>query len=135
VTTFTAEQPISLAQQYDIPADVAQVVEASRHLCDFRAGFAEVLETLAELAAKRMPDEGQRILTPALRILGAEKAHNLAHDLYVAACHVIGGWDPNVDPGAAHDRLVRLCTDAAHAVSDEFHADSRCCRSIAGGAR
>lgn len=126
MSTFTAE-PASLAHGYDIPSDVAAVVEASRHLCDYRAGTAQALETLAELAATRMPDEGHRVLEPLLRILGPDRADHHARELYIAACNNIGGWDPNLDPDVCARRLARLCRDAAHAIADEVYRDNRIC--------
>jgi hypothetical protein len=128
VSTFTYVAELSSVDPgYDTPSDVTAVVEATRHLCDFRAGLAQSLETLAELAAGRMPDEGQRLLEPLLRILGVDKAADHAAGLYVAACRVIGGWDPDLDPDICARRLARLCRDAAHDIADEIHRDNRIC--------
>lgn len=126
MSTFTAE-PSSLTDGYDIPSNVAQVVEATRHLCDYRTGLAQALESLAELAATRMPDEGQRLIEPLLRILGPARAEKHSHDLYIAACKTIGGWDPNVDPDDTARLLRRLTVGAAHDIADEIHRDNRIC--------
>lgn len=126
MSLFTAE-PLIVGQGYDIPSDVAEVVEASRHLCDYRAGLAEALEATAERAVTRMPDEGARMLEPLLRILGTERAKDVADRLYVAACQVIGHWDPDADVDAAARRLTRLCRDAAHDIADGIQRDTRIC--------
>lgn len=125
-------QLLSSARGYDIPSDV--VTEAARHLCDFRGGVAQSLETLAELGATRMPDEGQKLLAPLLKILGTDKAESYAHDLYIAACTVIGGWDPDIDPDIAARRLQKLTRDAAHDIADEIQRDTRICCNAAQGA-
>lgn len=127
ITWDWAPETLTEPPGYDIPSDVAEVVEASRHLCDYRAGLAQSLETLAELGATRMPDEGQRLIEPLLRILPTDRVEYYAAALYIAACRVIGGWDPNLDPDICARRLTRLCRDAAHDVADEIHKDSRIC--------
>jgi hypothetical protein len=127
VVSIFLDEPATVPPAADISTHVAEVVEATRHLCDFRAGLAQSLETLAELAAGRMPDEGQRLLEPLLRILGVDKAADHAAGLYVAACRVIGGWDPDLDPDICARRLARLCRDAAHDIADEIHRDNRIC--------
>lgn len=126
MSIFTAE-PLIVGDGYDIPSDVAAVVDASRHLCNYRRGLAEALESLAESAVSRMPDEGARMLEPLLRILGVEKAEDYARRLYVAACKVIGHWDPDLDTDAAAHALERLTHEAAHAVADEIQRDTRIC--------
>lgn len=110
--------------------DVAQVVEATRHLHDFREGFAQHLQWVACRAVIRMPDEGRRLLEPLLRILGAEQADTYADKLYVAAANCSGGWDPTLDPDMAQHKLEALCADVAHAVADEFNRDARCCWQV-----
>jgi hypothetical protein len=124
VTTFVAESA-TVPPGSDTTPDL--VTAAARHLRDFRTGAAQALETLAELAATRMPDDGQKLLEPLLRILGADKADAYAHDLYVAACKTIGGWDPDIDPDAAARRLARITRDAAHDIADEIQKDTRIC--------
>lgn len=131
MSTFVAEPAIE-TPGYDTSFDL--VADAARHLCDFRAGLAASLETLAELGATRMPDEGQRLLEPLLRILGAEKAHDHAAALYIAACRVIGGWDPDLDPDICARQLQRLTRDAAHDIADEIQRDTRICCNAAQGA-
>jgi hypothetical protein len=126
VSTFTANRA-TLPTGYDIPSDVAQVVEASRHLCAHRAGLAEGLHMVAEQSVSRMPDEGARMLEPFLRGLGAEKADDWARQLYVAACHVVGHWDPDHDTDKAELELERLTHKAAHAVADTLGACTRIC--------
>lgn len=126
MSTFTAE-PMSVAPPPDTSTDVARVVEATRHLCDYRAGLAQALEHLAEASVARMPDEGVRMLEPLLRILGTDKAEDYGRRLYVAACQVRGHWDPDHDTDRAALALERLTRDAAHAVADEIQRDIRIC--------
>lgn len=126
MSTFTAE-PLTVPPAADISTRVAEVVEATRHLCDFRAGFAEALCSLAESAVTRMPDEGQHMLEPLLRALGAGRAEDYAGRLYTAACKVIGHWDPDLDTDAAAHALERLTREAAHAVADEIERGTRIC--------
>lgn len=129
MSLFTAE-PASVTPGYDISSDVAAVVEATRHLCDHRAGLAETLQTLAEIAVARMPDEGARMLEPLLRTLGHEAADDYARQLYVAACHVVGHWDPDADTDKAAHELERLAHKAAHAVADRLgHCTRICCNA------
>lgn len=126
MSTFTAE-PSSVDAGYDIPTEVQRVVDATRHLCDFRAGLAQALGSLAESAVARMPDEGQSMLEPLLRALGADRAGDYARRLYTAACKVVGHWDPDLDTDAAAHALERLTRDAAHAVADEVERGTRIC--------
>lgn len=127
MSTFTADQPLIVADRYDTTSDVGRVVEATRHLCDHRAGLAEALEHLAEAAVARMPDEGARMLEPLLRALGPDLADDYARRLYVGACHVVGHWDPDHDVDRAAEELRRLTHEAAHAVADRLGDCTRIC--------
>ena len=129
MSIFTAE-PMSVTPAADISTDVARVVEATRHLCDFRTGLAQALCSLAESAVSRMPDEGQHMLEPLLRALGAEQADDYARRLYTAACKVVGHWDPDLDTDAAAHALERLTREAAHAVADEIERGTRICCDV-----
>ena len=116
-----------------VAAPVAVVTQAARRMADFRAGYAQALEHLAHEAINRMPNEGQRLMEPMLRILGAETAQTYAEKLYVAAARADGHWDPTIDPDSEQLHLEALCRAAAHDVADEFHRDSGLCREATGG--
>lgn len=119
---------LSSAQGYDTSPDVARVVDATRHLHDFRTGFAKTLETLAMRATEYMPEHGKDSLEPMLRALGAERSARLAERLYRIASDVTAGWQPNVDVDEATETLHRVIHEATNAVMAELYRDTCICR-------
>lgn len=116
------------------PATVEAVVEATKHLCAFRAGFAEIVERLAMDATQFLPTAGHAIIEPALRALGTERALRLSGRLYRIASDVTGDWSEGMPDRAEAERTLRaVCEQAAHEVAAELHKDTRiCCNSTRG---
>ena len=113
------------------PPSLDDVIEATRHLCDFRTGMAELLVRLAEEATQHLPGEGMKRLEPALRILGPEKAIRLAGRLYRVASDVTADpWDGMPDRDEAERVLRYAAEEAAGAIAAEFHRDSCICRAV-----
>lgn len=122
-------QQATVSPGYDIPSNVAKVVEATRHLRDFRTGYAETLAHLAEQTATLTHHAAMALLEPLLRILGTERAARFAGQLVRIAQDTTGDWyegKPDWDEAARTLRVV--CEQAAHEVADEFHRDNRICR-------
>lgn len=113
--------------------DVEAVVEATRHLHDFRQGYAEILYRLACMSTQFLRRDAVLSLEPAVRILGPEAAQMQADRLWRAAASVTVGWDPQIDADKAQHDLEAVCADVAHKVADEFHRDSRACLAITEG--
>ena len=127
MTTFTAE-PMSVAPAADISTDVARVVEATRHLCDFRSGLAEIIVRLATDATQFLYADGLDLIEPALRILGTERATRMGARLYRIASDVTCDWYEGMpDRGEAERTLRVVAEQAAHEVADAFHTCSRAC--------
>jgi hypothetical protein len=112
----------------DTSSDVARVVEATRHLHDFRTGFATTLETLALRSTEYMPEHGKAHLEAMLRVLGAERAQRLAERLYRIASDITAGWQPHVDIDDATEALHRVIHEAVNAVMAELYRDACVCR-------
>lgn len=113
------------------PPSLDEVVEATRHLCDFRTGMAELLVRLAEEATQHLPGVGMARIEPALRILGAEKATRMAGRLYRHAADVTADpWDGMPDRDEAERVLRYVAEEAAGAIAAEFHRDSCICRAV-----
>ena len=115
------------------PPDVEAVVEATRHLHDFRAGYAEALEALALRATEYMPDNGRAHLEPLLRVLGGERSGRYADRLYRIASDITAGYQPNVDIAESTETLHAVIHEVVNAVMDEIYRGSRCCLGAAGG--
>lgn len=115
----------------DTSTDVARVVEATRHLADFRTGYAKTLETLAMRATEYMPEHGKEQLEPMLRALGTERAQRFAERLYRIASDITAGWQPDVDPVRSAEILRHVIHEAAVAVMAELYRDTCVCREVA----
>jgi hypothetical protein len=127
---MTGTQTLSLSEGYDTSPDDARVVEATRHLHDFRGGYAEALERIAEDSIGLMPAAAHQELEPLLRILGPERAHRFCERIDHLARAASGDeafFAPSMD---ARITLRKVCQEAAHAVADEFHKDSCICREV-----
>lgn len=112
-------QLASIPPGYDTSSDVARVVEATRHLHDFRSGFAQALAWAAEENVDLMPDTVHRLLEPMLRILGPERAQRFAERIDRIARDVAAEVWP-AGPETPRIVLEKVCDEAAHAVADEF---------------
>lgn len=113
------------------PPSVADVVEATRHLHDFREGLAEALEVQAMRATEYMPDNGKAQLEPLLRALGGERSQRFAERMYRIASDLTAGWQPNVDPDKALETLHAVIHEAVNAVMEELYRDACVCREVA----
>lgn len=127
MSTFVAEQP-SVGAGYDISSDVERVVAASRHLHDFRTGYAVILERLACMATQFTLPGALESLEPALRILGSGEATRFGERLYRIASDVTHGWDPEIDSDKAAETLHAVVHDAVNKIMAELYADSCICR-------
>jgi hypothetical protein len=131
VSIFTAELA-SRTQEYDIPTDPPAVVEAARHLHDFRTGFSELLYRVAcDATAYPCGSVGAtELLEPPLRILGREGAQRMAERLYRIASDVTRSdrLDGGPDLDEAERTLRVVCERAATDIAAEFHRDSCICR-------
>ncbi len=131
MSTFTAELAIQTSE-YDIPTDPPAVVEAARHLYDFRTGYSELLYRIAcdatEYPCGSVP--ATELLEPPLRILGREGAQRMAERLYRIASDVTRS--DRLDGGPSLDEAERtlrvVCDRAAVDIAAEFHRDSCICR-------
>jgi hypothetical protein len=120
-------EPSTVTLPPDETSDVARVVEATRHLHEFRMGFAKTLETLALRATEYMPDNGKEQIEPMLAVLGTQRAHRLAERLYRIASDVTAGYRPDVDPDRAAETLRHVAHEAVVEVMAELYRDTRTC--------
>lgn len=117
----------TITEPLDLAADVAAVVEATRHLHDFREGLAEALETLAMRAPEYMPDNGKATLLPLLQVLGTERSHRFADRLYRIASDLSAGYQPHVNIDRTMETLHAVIHEAVNAIMAEIYRGVRCC--------
>lgn len=109
-----------------------EVATAAAHLVDYRDGLAGHLMWLAKETAELSADEQTYIIERLFLVLGKEEARRRAAQITTLATPC---WGIFAEIGAERIKSVNLllavCRDAATAVRDEFHRDSRCCNGVA----